>query len=260
MHLAAGARPEGAVRGRRDPELAPCASSRVVPRPLGAVNATTAVPAGEDDAVGDGVVPLAVDHQVRPGLTHRGLVPGITEALGAAFVSAEQGWVVDGPSIEATTDGGRSWEGQLKMPQAVSRGTVTRPSLPIRGPRHLGRSAISAALSASSGLTKWSFSGDWAPAIRAGRSRPAPEPDEEEHSVAAGTAGEGVLAQRRHRVRTDGQVGRRQYGDEPGRRSRTALSAAVMAPSPCTSGRRALRTGIAPTPKLGRFSGSVTFV
>jgi hypothetical protein len=165
---------KGPYEGVEIPSLRPAPALGSSPGPFSAVNATTAVPAGEDDAVGDGVVPLAVDHQVRPGLTHRGLVPGITEALGAAFVSAEQGWVVDGPSIEATTDGGRSWEGQLKMPQAVSRGTVTRPSLPIRGPRHLGRSAISAALSASSGLTTWSFSGDWAPAIRAGRSAARP--------------------------------------------------------------------------------------
>lgn len=88
------------------------------PGPFSAISPDAAVFVGFDPAVGYGAAPLMT--VAGGGLHAQGDVSGISQAYGAAFVSATQGWVVGknlqsgNYAIEATTDGGHTWTRQYQ--------------------------------------------------------------------------------------------------------------------------------------------------
>ena len=107
---------ESAIR----PQVHAPAGPGSYPGPFSAIGPDAAAFVGFDPAVGYGAAPLMM---VTGGALHaQGNVTGISQAYGAAFVSATQGWVVgknlqSGQSaIEATTDAGHTWTPQYQTP------------------------------------------------------------------------------------------------------------------------------------------------
>lgn len=92
------------------------------PGPFSAISPDSAAFVGWIPPEGLGAAPLEMVTGGGAGRSMRGNVGGVTEAYGAAFVSATQGWVIGTDqtspgkkgdyAIEATSDGGRTWTRQ----------------------------------------------------------------------------------------------------------------------------------------------------
>jgi photosystem II stability/assembly factor-like uncharacterized protein len=92
------------------------------PGPFSAISPDNAAFVGWIPPKGFGAAPLEMVTGGGAGRSMRGDVGGVTQAYGAAFISATQGWVIGTDqtsagkqgdyAIEATTDGGRTWSRQ----------------------------------------------------------------------------------------------------------------------------------------------------
>ncbi len=88
------------------------------PGPFSAISQADAVFVGFNPAAGYGAAALMT--VTGSGISRDGDVSGISQAYGAAFVSAAQGWVIGRNvrtgeyGIEATSDGGRTWTSQYQ--------------------------------------------------------------------------------------------------------------------------------------------------